>query len=60
VKKVKLKINPITTPIGRNFPVFVSLILDVRMIGSMGNIQGDSIVTIPAINENIRRRIISI
>ena len=50
VKKVKLKINPITTPIGRDLPVFTPPILEVRIIGRTGRIQGERIVITPAKN----------
>jgi hypothetical protein len=45
VKKVKLKINPRTIPNGFLCPPT----LPDRTIGKMGSIQGDKIVTIPAI-----------
>jgi len=45
VKKVKLKINPKTIPSGLLCPPT----LPDRTIGKMGSIQGDKIVTIPAI-----------
>lgn len=46
VKKVKLKMKPITIPIGRLIPV-VS-IEDDKTTGKIGRMQGESIVTIPA------------
>ena len=46
VKKVKLAIKPIITPMGRDFPPT----LDERIIGKTGKIQGERIVTIPARN----------
>ena len=53
VKKVKLNIKPKITPKG----YFLSpAIVPVRTIGSMGSIQGDSMVTIPARKAKIRRR----
>ena len=48
VKKVKLATNPIMTPIGRDFPVSCPPIVDVRIMGSIGKMQGERIVTIPA------------
>ena len=58
VKKVKLRINPITTPIGRDFPVFTPPILEVRIIGRIGKIHGESTVITPAKKANVISRII--
>ena len=58
VKKVKLRINPITTPSGRDLPVFTPPILEVRMIGRIGNIHGESTVISPARNANAISKII--
>ena len=58
VKKVKLAINPTTTPKGRARPVSFPPIEEERMMGSIGNIQGESIVTIPARNANAMSSII--
>ena len=45
VKNVKLRINPVTIPKG----FFRLPVIELeRMIGSMGRIQGERIVTIPA------------
>ncbi len=52
VKNVKLRIKPMTTPRGRAFPEFSPLIVEDRMIGKMGRIHGERIVTIPASNAN--------
>lgn len=48
VKKVKLAINPMTTPRGRFFPELSTD--EDKIIGSIGNIQGERIVTTPAKN----------
>jgi len=58
VKKVKLNTNPKTTPIGRALPVSFPPMVEVRIIGRIGKIQGDSIVTIPAKNANTVSKII--
>jgi membrane peptidoglycan carboxypeptidase len=58
VKKVKLRINPTTTPKGLLRPV-VSVV-DDRMIGKTGRIHGERIVTIPAKNANAIRSNIGI
>jgi hypothetical protein len=50
VKKVKLAINPITTPSGLCLPVAS---LEDRIIGKRGRIHGDNTVTTPAKNANI-------
>ena len=52
VKKVKLKMNPVTTPIGRLFPPVIE---PERTIGRIGKIHGERIVTIPPKNEKIIR-----
>lgn len=46
VKNVKLAINPTTTPIGLFFPESVDD--EDKIIGRIGRIQGESMVTIPA------------
>ena len=53
VKKVKLTINPVTTPKGRFFPLFVEA--DSTM-GSTGRIQGESMVMIPPRKEKPRKK----
>jgi len=58
VKKVKLRTNPMTTPIGLDFPVFTPPILDVSMIGRIGKIHGESTVMTPAKNANAISNII--
>jgi len=58
VKKVKLRINPVTTPIGLALPVLIPLTLDVRTIGKIGRIHGESTVIIPAKNANVKSNII--
>ena len=45
VKKVKLKIKPITMPIGR---FLLPVKEPERMIGRIGRMQGERIVTMPA------------
>ena len=47
VKKVKLKINPVTTPSGFFFP---PVRVPDKTIGSIGRIHGERIVIIPAKN----------
>jgi len=54
VKRVKLAMNPIITPTGRDFPI-----AEERMIGKIGKIQGDKIVTMPAKKAKIISRIIT-
>ena len=51
VKKVKLAIKPMTTPSGRFLPDESAE--EERIIGNIGRIQGESIVTIPARNAKI-------
>jgi len=58
VKKVKLAINPITTPTGRDFPIFFPPTVEDRIIGRTGRIQGERMVTIPAMNANKESTII--
>lgn len=58
VKKVKLRINPMTTPSGRDFPVSCPPMVDERTIGKIGKIHGESTVTIPAKNANMMSNII--
>ncbi len=48
VKKVKLKTKPTTTPKDLLFPAVSTE--EERIIGKIGKIQGESIVTIPAKN----------
>ena len=55
VKIVKLPINPMTTPKGLLLPVWVD---SESTIGRTGKIQGDRIVTTPAINAKITKIII--
>lgn len=52
VKRVKLKTNPTTTPIGRLLPPPIE---PDKTIGKTGRMQGESIVTIPAKKENPNR-----
>lgn len=55
VKKVKLPINPVITPSGRFFP---PLREPDKTTGSTGRMQGDKIVTNPAIKaKNISKSI---
>jgi hypothetical protein len=58
VKKVKLATNPVITPSGRDVPICFPPILEESMIGKIGSIQGERIVTIPAINANASNSII--
>ena len=58
VKKVKLKINPVITPKGRALPISVVPIDEDKIIGRIGKMQGERIVTIPAKNAKIISRII--
>jgi len=60
VKKVKLAINPVTTPSGRDLPVSLPPIDDERIIGRTGRMQGERIVTTPARNEKRMSKIIAI
>jgi hypothetical protein len=55
VKNVKLKTNPVTTPSGRLFPVTSTE--DDNMIGKIGSIHGDKIVTTPARKANMTSKI---
>ena len=50
VKNVKLPMNPMITPSGFIFPE-VSAVVE-STIGRTGNMHGESMVTIPAINAN--------
>ena len=52
VNKVKLRAKPITTPNGLRFPPPIELL---NTTGKTGRIQGESIVTTPAKNENPAR-----
>jgi len=54
VKKVKLRMNPVTTPHGRAFPLPVE---PARTTGSKGKIQGERMVTTPARKAKIINRI---
>ncbi len=57
VKKVKLKIKPKTIPSG----FFLSDVMEeLKIIGRIGRIQGERIVTIPAKKAKSRRKIINI
>jgi len=47
VKKVKLRINPATMPYGRRW-LLPSLADEARIIGKIGRIHGERIVTTPA------------
>lgn len=58
VKKVKLKTKPVITPIGLALPIWVVPMLEDKIIGSIGKMQGERIVIIPARNANIIKRII--
>ena len=58
VKKVKLKTNPVMTPIGLALPIWVVPILEDKIIGSIGKMQGERIVTIPAKNAKTISKII--
>ena len=58
VKKVKLAINPTTTPNGRDFPISSVPIVEERIIGRIGRIHGERIVTIPAKNAKAISKII--
>lgn len=49
VKNVKLAIKPTIIPIGRALPLSWPPTVEVKIIGKIGNIQGERIVTIPAI-----------
>ena len=64
VKKVKLKTNPMTTPMGRELPIYLSPMLEERIIGKIGNMHGESTVIIPAKNakaiSNIIYRLLSL
>jgi len=55
VKNVKLKINPLMTPSGRFFPPVID---PDKTIGSIGRMQGERIVTMPARNAKRIRSII--
>jgi len=52
VKKVKLNTKPVTMPNGRFLPPMVVVL---RIIGRMGRIHGERIVTTPPIKLNIKR-----
>lgn len=58
VKKVKLNIKPMTTPIGLDLPVDFPPIVEERIIGRIGSIQGDNIVINPAKNAKPINKII--
>lgn len=58
VKNVKLKMNPKHTPIGRRLFVPWPPMVEDKTIGSIGNMQGDNIVTIPAKNAKSVSKII--
>lgn len=51
VKKVKLAIKPIITPIGRLLPGSSPGKVEDRIMGNIGSMHGESMVTIPAKNE---------
>ena len=56
VKRVKLRTKPITMPIGLRCPPFKE---PERTMGRIGKIQGESMVTKPAMNENKIKRSIN-
>jgi hypothetical protein len=58
VKKVKLKTNPATTPIGLDFPISLPPKDEDNIIGKIGKMHGESIVTIPAKKANAISKII--
>lgn len=58
VKNVKLSINPVTTPKARDLPILCPPMLEVRIIGRIGNMHGESTVIIPARNANAISKII--
>lgn len=58
VKNVKLAIKPNTIPKGRDLPELCPAKDEDKMIGKIGNIHGDKIVTTPAIKANNTSKII--
>jgi hypothetical protein len=56
VKKVKLNTKPVTTPSGRDLPMSLPPIVEVRMMGKSGKMQGERIVTRPARKAKIMSR----
>lgn len=52
VKNVKLRTKPATTPNGRDLLDSFPPIVEVRIIGNIGRIQGERIVTTPAKKAN--------
>ena len=56
VKKVKLAINPTTTPHGRFLPPVID---EDSTMGRIGKMQGERMVTMPARNANRMRSMIS-
>jgi predicted RNA-binding protein YlqC (UPF0109 family) len=58
VKKVKLRTKPTTTPIGLDFPISLPPKDEDKIIGKMGKMHGESIVTIPAKKANAISKII--
>lgn len=58
VKIVKLKTKPTITPSGLAFPICCVPIEEERMIGNIGKMHGERIVTIPAKNAKIIKSII--
>jgi hypothetical protein len=60
VKKVKLAINPVTTPMGRDLPESFPPMVEDKTIGRIGKIQGERIVTTPAKNAKAISKIIFI
>ena len=58
VKNVKLNMNPVITPNGRALPIWVVPMLEDKIIGSIGKMQGDKIVTTPAKKAKIISKII--
>jgi hypothetical protein len=60
VKKVKLAIKPKIMPNGRDFEFSFVLTEEERIIGRTGKIQGERMVTIPAIKAKITKKTMSI
>lgn len=46
-----------TTPIGLDFPVLIPPILEVKIMGRIGKIHGESTVITPAKNANVISKI---
>lgn len=58
VKKVKLNMKPKTTPIGRDLPAPFPPTVEDNIIGRIGKMHGERIVTMPATNAKIISSII--